>query len=45
MWKQILEALKKLYLIIQCMICCRSACSLEVGTQTDEHQDKEEKEE
>ncbi len=41
MWKQILEALKKLYLKIQCLMCCKSDCTLEVGTQT-EDQEKEE---
>ena len=36
MWKQILDAIKQLYLKIQCLICCRSKCSLELGRQTDE---------
>jgi len=44
MFKEILDAIKQLYLKIQCLICCRSKCSLEVGSHRDQHQDEENKE-
>lgn len=33
--KQLLEAIKKLYVKIKCSMCCRSKCSVQVGNPTE----------
>jgi hypothetical protein len=35
MLKKIKEVLKELYLKISCNMCCRSKCSVEVGSKKD----------
>lgn len=43
MWKEILEAFQKLFVLIKCSMCCKSNCSVQVGNNSAEEVGAEQK--